>query len=83
MSFTTKVVSLNPDHASCTRYQSYAIKFVSDLRQVGRLIHSLKTYDSTVLVYKSGNCRLNHIWINEHTQRVFTMCKNILLQVTS
>jgi hypothetical protein len=32
---------------------------------------------------KSGNCRRIHIWINEHTQRVFTMCMNSLLQVTS
>ena len=42
MSFTTKVVSLNPDHASCTRYQYYAIKFVSDLRQVGGFLRVLR-----------------------------------------
>jgi len=33
--FTTKVVSSNPAHGDVYSIQHYAIKFVSDLRQVG------------------------------------------------
>jgi hypothetical protein len=34
MPITTKIVSSNPAQARCTRLQHYALKFVSDFRQV-------------------------------------------------
>jgi hypothetical protein len=36
---TTKVVSSNPVHGEVHTIQHYAIKFVSDLRQVGGFLH--------------------------------------------
>jgi hypothetical protein len=35
---TTKVVSSNPVHGEVYSIQHYVIKFVSDLRQVGRIL---------------------------------------------
>jgi len=39
---TTKVVSSNPAHGEVYSIQHYVIKFVSDLRQVGRFLRMLR-----------------------------------------
>ena len=38
----TNVVSSNPAHARCTRYNIMFIKFVTDLRQVGGFLRVLR-----------------------------------------
>ena len=51
---TTKVVSSNPDHARCSRYQHYVIKFVSDLRQVGGFLGYSVFLDQYNYIAESG-----------------------------
>jgi hypothetical protein len=42
MPITTNVVSSNPDHSEVYLIQHYVIKFVSDLRQVGGFLWTLR-----------------------------------------
>jgi hypothetical protein len=56
---TTNVVSLNPAHGEVYSIQTYVIKFVSGLRQVGGFLHVLRfpqpikpTHDITEIFLK-------------------------------
>jgi hypothetical protein len=45
---TTNIVSSNPVHSEVYSIQHYVIKFVSDLRQVGRVFHDITEIMTTM-----------------------------------
>ena len=48
--FTTEIVSSNPVHGEVYSIQCYAIKFVSDLRQVGGLLRFPSPIKVTIMI---------------------------------